>query len=130
MHTHISRDDRIVIADGLRRKETLSFIAGRIRKDKGSVSREIKRNSSDSGEYFAPSANRLARERRKNSKQKYRLIENDINLSRLIEEKLEPLVSPEVIAHEFGIHHQTVYFWLYRTRLDLLPQLPQRCRKR
>lgn len=130
MHTHISRDDRIVIADGLRRKETLSFIAGRIRKDKGSVSREIKRNSNDSGEYFIPLANRLARERRKNSKQKYRLIENNQSLSKAIEEKLEPLVSPEVIAHEFGIHHQTVYSWLYRTRLDLLSQLPQRGRKR
>lgn len=105
MHTHISRDDRIVIADGLRRKETLSFIAGRIRKDKGSISREIKRNSNDSGEYFIPLANRLARERRKNSKQKYRLIENNQSLNKEIEEKLEPLVSPEVIAHEFGIHH-------------------------
>ncbi len=68
MHTHISRDDRIVIADGLRRKETLSFIASRIRKDKGSVSREIKRNSNNSSEYFVSSANRLAREKRKNSK--------------------------------------------------------------
>ena len=130
MHTHISRDDRIVIADGLRRQETLSFIAGRIRKDKGTISREIKRNRGNNGEYFAPTANRLARERRKRSKQKYRLIENDLVLSRAIEEKLEPLISPEVIAHEFGIHHKTIYSWLYRTRTDLLPQLPQRGRKR
>ena len=130
MHTHISRDDRIVIADGLRRQETLSFIASRIRKDRGSISREIKRNRGDNGEYFAPTANRLARERRKRSKQKYRLIENDLVLSRAIEEKLEPLVSPEVIAHEFGIHHKTIYSWLYRTRADLLSRLPQRGRKR
>ena len=130
MHTHISRDDRIVIADGLRRQETLSFIAGRIRKDKGTISREIKRNIGNNGEYFAPTANRLARERRKRSKQKYRLIENNLDLSKAIEKKLEPLISPEVIAHEFGIHHQTIYSWLYRTRTDLLPQLPQRGHKR
>jgi len=130
MHTHISRDDRIVIADGLRRQETLSFIASRIHKDKGSISREIKRNSREGGEYYVPSANRLARERRQNSKQKYRLIENNSQLSKTIEEKLEPLISPEVIAHDLKIHHQTIYSWLYRTRTDLLPQLPQRGRKR
>lgn len=130
MHTHINRDDRIVIADGLRRQESLSFIASRIRKDKGSISREIRRNKNSYGEYFVSSANRLARERRKNSKQRYRLIENNTELSRLIEKKLEPLISPEVIAHELKIHHQTIYSWIYRTRLDLLPQLPQRGRKR
>ena len=130
MHTHISRDDRIVIADGLRRQEKVSFIAGRIRKDKGSVSREIKRNKNDNGEYFVPTANRLARERRQNSKQKFRLVENNLELSRAIEERLEPLISPEVIAHEFKLHHQTIYSWLYRTRRDLLPQLPQRGHKR
>jgi len=130
MHTHISRDDRVVISDSLRRKETLSFIAGRIRKNKGSVSREITRNKNSNGEYLVPLADRQAKERRKKSKQKYRLIENNINLSRLIEEKLEPLISPEVIAHEFKIHHQTIYSWLYRSRTDLLSQLPQRGRKR
>lgn len=130
MHTHISRDDRVVISDGLRRKETLLFIAGRIRKNKGSVSREITRNKNSNGEYLVPLADRQAKERRKKSKQRYRLIENDINLSRLIEEKLEPLISPEVIAHEFRIHHQTIYSWLYRSRPDLLSQLPQRGHKR
>jgi IS30 family transposase len=130
MHTHISRDDRIVIADGLRRQETLLFIAGRIRKNKGSVSREINRNKNSNGEYFVPLADRRAKERRKNSKQRYRVIENNPDLSRAIEKKLEPLVSPEVLAHEFKIHHQTIYSWLYRTRPDLLPQLPQRNRKR
>jgi transposase, IS30 family len=130
MHTHISRDDRIVIADGLRRQESISFIASRIRKNKGSVSREIKRNTGNNGEYFVPTANRLARERRENSKQKYRLIENSLELSKIIEKRLEPLISPEVIAHELKIHHQTIYSWLYRTRTDLLSQLPQRGRKR
>lgn len=130
MHAHLSRDDRIVITNGLRRQECLSFIAGRIGKDKGTISREIQRNKNGNGEYFVPLADRLARERRKNSKQKYCLIENDRELSETIEEKLEPLVSPEVIAHKLNIHHQTIYSWLYRTRPDLLSRLPQRGRKR
>jgi len=130
MHTHISRDDRIVIADGLRRQEKVAFIANRIRKDKGSISREIKRNSDENGEYHVSFADRQAKERRKKSKQKYRLIENDLELSKTIEKRLEPLISPEVIAHDLKIHHQTIYSWLYRTRRDLLSQLPQRGRKR
>lgn len=130
MYKHITRDDRIVIADGLRRQETVVFIADRIRKDKGTVSREIARNSDENGEYSVHIANRRAKERRKKSKQKYRLIENDVGLSKRIEERLEPLVSPEVVSHELGIHHQTIYSWLYRTRPDLLSRLPQRGRKR
>ena len=130
MYTHITRDDRIVIADGLRRQETASFIANRIRKDESTVAREIARNKDSDGEYSVRIADRKAQARRKKSKQKYRLIDNDFELSKRIEERLEPLISPETISQELGIHHQTIYSWIYRTRPDLLSRLPQRGRKR
>jgi IS30 family transposase len=130
MYKHITRDDRIVIADSLRRQETISFIANRIRKDKGSISREIARNKNSNGEYFVNTADYRTKERRKKSKYRYRLIENDSSLRKRIEKLLEPLTSPEMVAHMLGIHHQTIYSWLYRERRDLLSRLPQRGRKR
>lgn len=130
MYKHITRDDRIVIADSLRRQETISFIANRIRKDKGSISREISRNKNSNGEYFVNTADYRTKERRKKSKYRYRLIENDSSLRKRIEKLLEPLTSPEMVAHMLGIHHQTIYSWLYRERRDLLSRLPQRGRKR
>jgi IS30 family transposase len=48
----------------------------------------------------------------------------------VIAKQLHPLVSPEVVAYRTGIHHQTIYSWLYRERQDLLLLLPQRGRKR
>lgn len=130
MHTHISRDDRVVIADGLRRKEKISYIADRIQKDKSAVSREVKRNSDPDGTYNAKRAHKRAMDRRRKSKEKYRKIENDEELEKAIEERLHPLVSPEVVAYENGIAHETIYAWIYRSRSDLKEKLPQGGRKR
>ncbi len=47
-----------------------------------------------------------------------------------IEALLEPLVSPEVVAHMVGIHHQTIYTWVYRSRPDLRALLPYHGKKR
>lgn len=130
MHIHINKDDRIVIQNGLRFGDTVTFIAVRISKDKSAISREIKRNQDEDGIYRAASADRKARTKRKKSKQKYRLIENDPKLEEAIILELDPLISPEVIAHEFKIHHQTIYSWLERSRSDLKSQLPQRGKRR
>jgi IS30 family transposase len=94
------------------------------------ISQEIKRNKNKDGSYKAHSARLKALKRKKFSKIKYRKIDNNPDLIRIIEENLCPLVSPEVIAHQNNIHHQTIYSWIYRERKDLLPQLPQRGRKR
>jgi IS30 family transposase len=82
------------------------------------------------GGYHATHAAVIAKERRNASKQAMRKIENNAVLSKRIEEMLHPLVSPEVIAHEIGLVHETIYTWIARSRPDLYPRLPQHGRKR
>jgi IS30 family transposase len=130
MYTHITRDDRAVIADGLRRGESYATIGGRIGKDKGTVWREVHRNQEQNGTYHARRAHRRARERRAAAKHSERLLENHAHLALVTEALLDPLVSPEVVAHLLDIHHQSIYTWLYRSRPDLTVRLPYQGKKR
>jgi len=130
MYKHINRDDRVVISSCLRQGDSYSEIAKRIGKDKGSISREIKKNKNADGQYKALSADRRAGKRRKESKLKYRRIENNSLLTKQIEDRLEPLISPETVAHELNLSHESIYAWIYRSRPDLKEKLPQRGKKR
>lgn len=130
MYTHITRDDSAVISDGLRQGESYATIGGRIGKDKGAVWREVERNKDADGQYRPWSAQRKAKQRRTQSKHGTRLIENNALLEEYLERFLDPLVSPEVAAHEVDIHHQTIYSWIERSRSDLKPKLPYRGKKR
>lgn len=128
MHHHIRRDDRIALAALLREGLNQSDIARHLGVHRSTVCRELSRNAD--GGYHATHAAVLARERRTRSKVWYRKIENNPVLAKRIERMLHPLVSPEVVAHEIGIHHQTIYAWIYRTRPDLAERLPYRGKKR
>lgn len=130
MYTHLIRDDRAVISNGLRRGESYSEISEHIGKDKGAVWREVRRNKDPDGIYRVWSADRRAKEKRKYSKVEYRKIENSATLRRGIEAELDPLVSPEVVAHEVGVVHETIYAWIYRSRPDLKAKLPRFGKKR
>lgn len=130
MYTHISRDDRVVISNGIRRGESYATIGDRVGKDKGAVWREVYRNKDADGQYRVWSAERRARQRRQHTKYKERKIENDAVLARRIETRLHPLVSPEVVAHEVGVVHESIYAWIVRSRPDLTVRLPRRGRKR
>ncbi|MDP3795344.1 MAG: helix-turn-helix domain-containing protein [bacterium] len=126
MPTHITREDRIALA-ALRREGHSQVDAARsIGKSPSAVSCELKRNATDEGTYHATHADALARRRRKCSKVGARKIENDTVLAQDIESLLCPLVSPEVVAHETGIAHETIYAWVERSRPDLKVCLPQR----
>lgn len=130
MYTHISRDDRVVISSGIRHGESYASIGDRIGKDKSAVWREVERNADPDGTYDARRANSRAQVRRQKSKYFTQKIETNPELKRTIEKELHPLVSPETIAHQVGIVHETIYAWVYRYRPDLKKQLPQRGRKR
>lgn len=130
MYTHINRDDRVVISDGLRRGESYATIGDRIGKDKSVVWREVRRNKDSDGQYRVWSADRTTRSRRRRAKYAERKIENDESLARRIEYRLTPLVSPEVVAHEVGIVHESIYAWIARSRPDLARCLPRRGKKR
>jgi IS30 family transposase len=95
-----------------------------------SISREICRNSREDGVYEPRHAHKLAKLRRKPSKNGSHKIENDHKLAKRIESRLHPIVSPEVIAHDENVCFETIYAWIYKSRPDLKKQLPQRGKKR
>ena len=128
MHTHLNRDTRVALGALRRAGFNQSQIARELGVHRSTVSRELRRNRMQSGKYHACNAHNQARARRKQSKVQYRMI--DRTLGNQIAAVLHPLTSPEVVAHQFNIHHQTIYSWVYRDRPDLLHQLPQRGRKR
>lgn len=129
MHRHITKDDRAVIAALLRKGYRQAEIARVVGAHRSSINREISRNSKK-GVYRTWHARTQAVKRRRASKRFYRKIENDSALAARIERRLQPLVSPECVAHEVGIAHETIYAWIARSRPDLYPKLPQRGRKR
>ncbi len=99
MHAHINRNQRIILGALLREGYTQSKIADSLGIHKSTVSRELRRNNKNDGRYHATHADILARERRKSSKHTTRLIVNDVALAQNIDQQLEPLVSPEIVAH-------------------------------
>lgn len=128
MHRHFNREDRIALGALLRAGLSKADIARQLGFNRSSIGRELARNPKPRGGYHALNADCQANRRRQVSKISHRKI--DAALGLMIESKLNPLVSPEVVAHAMGINHQTIYHWIYRERRDLLPRLPQRGRKR
>lgn len=128
MHRHFNREDRIALGALKRAGLSHAEIGRQLGFNRSSISRELKRNPKPRGGYHALNADVRATTRRQYAKQNYRKI--DITLGLTIATQLQPLVSPEVVAHRIGIHHQTIYNWIYRDRRDLLMKLPQRGRKR
>lgn len=130
MYSHINRDQRIALGALLYAGHNQIECSRELRVSPSTISRELRRNPRENGRYHALVADILARKRRKRSKEKYRKIENDPILRREIESRLHPLCSPEVVAHELGIVHETIYAWIGRARPDLKLMLPYRGKKR
>jgi len=130
MYKHFTLDDRFTLGTLLNNDYEQLDIAEIMGRSESSIFREISRNCRPDGRYEPRYANMLAKHRRKKSKINYRKIENDKNLLKRIEKQLHPLVSPEVIAHDENICHETIYAWIYRSRPDLKLRLPQRGKKR
>ena len=130
MYTHLTGDDRTGLATLLRSGMSQAQAARALRVAPSTVSRELKRNVNEFGSYHAASARVLTRNRRKDAKQKYRKIENNPALAVTIESLLYPLRSPECIAQDVDVVHETIYAWIARSRPDLTEKLPYRGKKR
>lgn len=128
MQRHFNREDRIALGALKRAGLSNAEIGRQLGFHRSSIGREWQRNQKPRGGYHALNADIQATKRRQQSKHRYRIIDSLLGLA--IEKQLHPLVSPEVVAYRLGIHHQTIYTWLYRERPDLLPLLPQHGRKR
>lgn len=130
MYTHYTRDERAIIALGLRLNKSYKTIADEIGRNKSSVWREVNRNKDNNGIYKVWKADRKSKYRRLYSKTSERLLETHQRMAKEIEALLDPLISPEVIAHFYEINHGTIYAWIYRSRSDLKIKLPRGGKKR
>lgn len=117
MYKHIKRDDRVCIALMLRQKYTYTEIGKEMGFHRTTISREIKRNSSEGKIYQTSFANRKTKQKRKFSKIKKRIIDNNKDIEKKIIKYLKKDWSPEQFFGVFGIvSHMTIYRFLDRNQ--------------
>jgi IS30 family transposase len=140
----LSSEDRAVIQAGKRQGLSCAVIGGLIGRDKSVVSREVRRNCSENGEYHAQVAHRVAAHHRARPKA-FKLVEQ-VRLCRRIEAWMDQGWSPGLIAqmlaaedqggdHTERVSHETIYQALYvqargALRADLHRQLSLKRRQR
>jgi IS30 family transposase len=107
--------------------KTLAEIGGSLGRNRGTISRELRRNVSDGGQYLWDLADGLARARQRGKV--HHPVTGDDGLMAYVSERLERRWSPEQIAGRlkeaeaerqevFGkkISHQTIYRWIWSDR--------------
>jgi IS30 family transposase len=126
-YVHLSIDERESILKMQSKEKKLSEIASYLGRNKGTISRELSRNISSTGEYKPHLAQRYYSKRRSESKQPYRL-EQDGRLQQRVRNKLKKYHSPEQISGrletdypndtQMRISPLTVYSWVKRDKAD------------
>lgn len=125
-YIHINQEERELIAQMRWEGNSLSEIARVLYRDKGTISRELKRNASPKYECYTPcQAQRRADRKRIESYDRPRLKQELIR--RYVHEKIMVDWSPELIAGRlkidhpgYEISHEAIYQYIYH------PQTPQR----
>lgn len=130
MYKHFNLKDRFTLAALIEQGYEQWEIAEVLGRDPSTITRELIRNSRTDGTYEAQHAQMLSKIRRRQSKIGSRKIENNIGLAERLKDRLHPLVSPEVIAHDENVSVETIYAWIYRSQPELKERLPQLGRKR
>lgn len=134
MAKHITDDQRNEIYALKRAGHKQKDIARLLHKDPSAISRELKRNQSESGKYLARGAKLKTKARRIRANARFKKIEHNEKLRRYVIKKLKKYWSPEQIAGRWNRSHKsqhigkdTVYTFVYEKRKDLVKYL--RCRK-
>jgi IS30 family transposase len=100
-------------------------------KDTSTISREVGRNSDESGTYHAGHAHRRCRDRKKQGRRTTKKLVKDQRLRRVVLHRLRQKDSPEQVAgkrkrnHKPSVCHETIYQYLYTERPDLVALLRQ-----
>ena len=120
---HLNIDEREVILKMQAQQIGMRQIGERLGRDASTISRELRRNVSSTGEYKPHLAQRYYHKRRQASKAPYRL-EEDVFLRAYVEKKLKEYWSPEQISGRIRkdqgipISPLTIYSWTYRNRIE------------
>jgi IS30 family transposase len=141
-YRHLTIDERESILKMRSEQKNMTDIAELLGRNKGTLSRELSRNLSSTGQYKPHLAQRYYNKRRDASKQPYRIEQNG-RLRQYIRNKLKRYWSPEQIAARLEIdHHSTpkmrvsplvIYNWVQRDKIaggKLYKYLRQGHRKR
>lgn len=120
-YKHLSEEERFLIYKYLKQDKTVTEIARILNRNKGTISREIAKNSTEVL-YLPDTANRIAKTRRRHCHPKPRM--SDEHLRKYVLLKLEKGWSPELIEgrlrKKFGktiINHETIYKFIYESEL-------------
>ncbi len=95
-YKHISNDERETILKMRENCKTMEEIAVKLCRNRSTISRELRRNVSSTGEYKAYLAQKYYENRRKDSKKPYKL--EDVTLRNYVNNKLGQGWSPEQIS--------------------------------
>jgi len=123
MYKQFNKNNRVELAVLLRAGLSYRFCARQLGFNHSTVIREINKNKDKDGIYRGLYAHKKYLERRKKSKQKYRKIENDINLRNHIKKRLKKKDSPEQISGRINkiidkeeiqnVSRDTIYTWIF-----------------
>lgn len=120
-YRHLNIDEREIILKMCAQQASLRQIGERLSRDAGTISRELRRNVSSTGEYKPHLAQRYYQKRRAESKEPYRL-EDDKWLRRYVTDKLKCYWSAEQITgrlqkdYDLHVSPVTIYSWIYRDK--------------
>ena len=113
MHRHLNKQDRACIAALLRKHYSYSEIARILGFHPSTISREVRRNGTDT--YRVHAAHQKSRQRRLSALTAYRLIDTDANLESLVIQHLKQDWSPDQIVKRCGISSvSSIYRYLER----------------
>lgn len=137
VYTHLSQDERDTIAVLRSEGHSLRSIAKKMKRDHGTLSRELKRNAPPvhTGYYLPHKAHERAVKRNSDRAKRERL--KDPRLRSYVRRRIKADWSPELTAGrwntlhpESSISYEAIYQWIYADARDLIPYLVRAHKKR